>query len=40
MPCLTQNPMSFLEDLSKLQEKASSLAAKGINGAFLEVQGP
>lgn len=32
--------MSFLKDLSKLHEKASNLAAKGVSGAIAEVQGP
>lgn len=29
-----------LNDLSKLQEKVSTLAVKGVNGVIGEVQGP
>lgn len=32
--------MSFFKDLSKLHEKASNIAAKGVSGAIAEVQGP
>lgn len=38
--CGPQNRMSFFKDLSKLHEKASNIAAKGVSGAIAEVQGP
>ena len=39
MRCPPQKRMSFFKDFSKLHEKASSLAAKGVSGAIAEVQG-